>query len=219
MPCQYPAYYALEEGFRSYPFYTIVADIFQVGNATTKLKGLKEFIHLRQGEETHEHYLSIFNDYKSLVSSDLASVDYPGYIHMDTLYCLFYLAGLNRDVFGPILDQLLSNNPSGIFDNLADLQAKVQIWKTSRQISVSDANSPFTQGQSLDFNVPFGPPLDAPFPYPPVVYTTYQFPNQKQQSATELKQEIHAFIASVGSQPSDEEYTKSFTRLMSLCDT
>jgi hypothetical protein len=113
---QYPAYYALEVGFRSYPFYTIVADIFQVGNATTKLKRLSEFIHLRQGEETHEHYLSIFNDYKSLVSSDLASVDYPGYIHMDTLYCLFYLAGLNRDVFGPILDQLLSNNPSGIFD-------------------------------------------------------------------------------------------------------
>jgi hypothetical protein len=53
----------------------------------------------------------------------------------------------------------------------------------------------------------------------PLLFIPPTSPNQKQRSATELKQEIHAFIASVGSQPSDEEYTKSFTRLMSLCDT
>jgi hypothetical protein len=50
-----------------------------------------------------------------------------------------------------------------------------------------DTNGPSIQGQSLAFNVPFEPLLDAPFPYPPVVYPTYQFPNQNQRSATELK--------------------------------
>ena len=235
----YPAYFAEAEGFRSYPFYIIIQKIHQVGNATTKLRRLIEFIQVQQGDLTHEAYLSVFNDYKILVAADLASPEHPDHIHMDTLFCLIYLAGLNAELFGPILDQLLSNNPSEIFANLADLQSKVQIWKSSRQISMSDSRNVSTQGQA--FFTPTLHPAPCPYysPSPSALYSPSFLPlpdspsltvhfnipgslpaNQRFQTAKALRNCIRSFVsvALADPSPSDADYNTQFSNLLAQCE-
>jgi hypothetical protein len=121
----YAAYLQAPEGCWSYSLYLILKAIHATGNSSTKLKRLQNLALTVQGEDTHEAYHS--NNIASSVLSDLVSESYPGYIHAGTLFSLYYLAGINSSFFQPILDQLLANNPSGIFDNLCKLQAKFQI--------------------------------------------------------------------------------------------
>lgn len=156
----YQDYLRQSEGFKSYDLFLMIRDIHEVGNATTKLHRLKSFVALEQQSLTHEEYLSCFNALKTSVAADFGSQDpaHKDYFHMDTLFCVLYLAGLDKPQFQPVLDQLLFANPSGRFENLLELQAQVQIWKTSRQISIPD---PF-RNSAESFNTSGFPPHQSP---------------------------------------------------------
>lgn len=146
----YPEYYALPDGERSYAFFEILKFIHCIGNAATKLSRLKTFTQMVQGGDSHEEYLSRFNALAPLVRSDLTTFEKPQDIHADSLFVLIYLAGLNKDLFRQVLDQLLASNPSGHFDNLYEVKNYINDWKTARNIGLpsSDEFQPSIQGQA-----------------------------------------------------------------------
>jgi hypothetical protein len=173
----------------------------RLSNSSTKLKRIQDLASTVQGEDTHGVYLSAFNDIASSVLSDIVSETHPGYIHAGTLFSLYYLAGLNRSFFQPILDQLLTNNPSGIFDNFGELQAKIQIWKTTRQISMSDQHAPSTQDQSYISSASLTPD-----------------PNPRRISASSYRTAVRSFFDTLENAPDSPQSVAAFTALAELCD-
>jgi hypothetical protein len=211
----YVAYLQAPEGCRSYTLFQILKAIHATGNSSTKLKRIQDLASTVQGEDTHEVYLSAFNDIASSVLSDLVSETHPGYIHTGTLFSLYYLAGLNRSFFQPILDQLLTNNPSGIFDNLGELQAKIQIWKTTRQISMSDQHAPSTQGQAY---ISYQHALSTQGQAYISSASLTSDPNPRRISASSYRTAVRSFFDTLENAPDSPQSVAAFTALAELCD-
>jgi hypothetical protein len=185
----------------------MLKDIHTTGNASVKLRRLKDLANLIQRDESHEAFISRFNDVATSVVLHLESSIHPGYIHLGHLLSLHYLAGLNRAYFQPILDQLLAGNPSGLFDNLPELQSEIQIWKTSRQISMSDETTPSEQGQALHTNqITYYPPNDPP---------------NREISATKYRDTARCFFTALHNNPQGHgtlEADQAFQALYTLCE-
>ena len=131
----YPAYQLLPMGSRSYPFYIMIRDIYSIGNAATKLHRTRLNVNVPQSDLPHESYIDLITSMTDTFKLDFQSADHPGFVFIPELTSFLYLAGLNRNEFRRVLDELLHNHPTGRFPHPTALMSQLQSWNIANALS------------------------------------------------------------------------------------